>query len=192
MNDKQFGYFHITIKNELHRPLFTSNNERAFVISFLQQTLSMRTIIESPLGHQSLAAHIDLLTFSLIRSSCQLIVFGISRHSVDVLSRRLCNELHDYIATYQTTSKPEFSIVIKHLYGPHEALHRSVELHKQHEDWEYDRYSSIGFYLHDRRGDWMRPWRLAQLYAYNPENYRLLMQAKVTITYHQHATSSHA
>src|SRR5690606_10730899 len=74
----------------------------------------------------------------------------------------------------------EFSIVIRHLAGPHAALQQSVVLHLQHTDWEYDRYSSIGFYLHDRRGDWMHLWRLSQLYANDSTHYQMLLADGLT------------
>ena len=66
----------------------------------------------------------------------------------------------------------------KKLRGAHQALEQSVAIHSLHTDWEYDRYSSIGFYLHDRRGDWMRLWRLSQLYDNEPTHYRALVAEK--------------
>lgn len=173
----QFGYFKITIASESPRTLFKSNNERAFVLSFLQQALSMRTVLEGPLGYQSLAAHVDLLAFSLVRSSCQLVVFSISRQSMDVLCRRLCRELEEYMAAYGEVARLQLTVATTQLSGPHDALHQTTLLHKRHEDWEYDRYSSIGFYLHDRRGDWVRLWRLAQLYGCDSEKYRQMIES---------------
>ncbi len=61
---------------------------------------------------------------------------------------------------------------MKKLSGKHEALALSASIHLLHKDWEYDRYSSIGFYLHDRRGDWMKLWRLTQLYDNDATLYR--------------------
>lgn len=174
--NKHFGYYHISIQGSSSRALFGSNNERAFVLSFLQQTLSMRTIIESPLGYRTLATHIDLLAFSLTRSSCQLVLFGISLRSVKILCAQLCQELQGYQASYGITTQPTRTS-ISSLAGPHTALQQSITIHQQHEDWENDRYSSIGFYLHDRRGDWMRLWRVSQLYECDPEKYRALCEA---------------
>ena len=65
---------------------------------------------------------------------------------------------------------------IRKLAGEHEALGLSADIHLIHKDWEYDRYSSIGFYLHDRRGDWMKLWRLTKLYDNNAAAYRNFIQ----------------
>ena len=66
------------------------------------------------------------------------------------------------------------------LAGRHEALCVSKEIHLLHEQWRYDRYSSIGFYLDDRRGDWMRPYRLTSLFNAQPKQYLQFIKSQET------------
>ncbi|HWT39980.1 MAG TPA: hypothetical protein VN081_01740, partial [Dongiaceae bacterium] len=161
-----------------NRRFFTSNNERAFVISQLQNILSTRSLLDNPNGYRALSAHIDLLAFSLTTTGIELLMFSISELSVHRLAAQLLTQLIDYRQTYQTVHFQEtlYCKKVQKLCGPHEALARSISLHCLHNDWEYDRYSSIGFYLHDRRGDWMRLWRLARLYHNQPTYYRQLIE----------------
>ena len=66
------------------------------------------------------------------------------------------------------------------LNGRHEALNISKEIHLLHDNWRYDRYSSIGFYLDDRRGDWMRPYRLTSLFGAKPKQYLKFLKSQET------------
>lgn len=66
------------------------------------------------------------------------------------------------------------------LIGRHEALNVSKEIHLLHDDWRHDRYSSIGFYLDDRRGDWMRPYRLMTLFNAKPKQYLRFLRSQET------------
>jgi hypothetical protein len=175
-------YYLVTIRSGSTRALLGSNNERAFMIAQLQELLNARSILEDPQNYRALAHHIDLLAFSLLPYTIQFVLFAISPESVS----RLCNSLLDRLFTYQDTQLLRASSVpfthIHPLRGPHDALHATIRLHLSHPDWEYDRYSSIGFYLHDRRGSWMRLWRLTHLYDNQPEHYLQLMLARPLVT----------
>lgn len=178
---KTYGYYTITIDVFDASRLIQTNSERAFIISQLQDLLSPRLIIDAVPAYKQLASCIDLLAFSITSRSVQLLVFSVDTSITSHLAHCIAIRLTEYqqgfrASTYQ--SLPEPCIRIKKLRGPHQALAKSVELHGLHEDWEYDRYSSIGFYLHDRRGDWMRIWRLSQLYDNESMNYRLLLDSK--------------
>lgn len=172
-----FGYFLISVSSVLEGRLIVSNNERAFVVSQLQDVLGVRSLLEDPYSNRRLSAHIDLLAYSIAPQTIQLLVFAISRKSARNLATLLSDRLRQYQSEYRVTGRSrDTTCTIKRLLGQHQALGASIAMHCQHSDWEYDRYSSIGFYLHDRRGDWMRPWRLCRLYENNPEVYRLLLQ----------------
>lgn len=174
--EKTHGYYHVSVTLRGGGRLLHSNNERAFVVSQLQDMLSPRLLLNDVPAHKQLASCIDLLTFSLRDSSIQLIVFTIDQSLLATFLDHILSRLIQYRSEY-TALIPELdtSVTIDKLAGPHQALAHSVNVHLLHEDWEYDRYSSIGFYLHDRRGDWMRTWRLAQLFESDSKHYRDLL-----------------
>lgn len=179
------GYYLVTIRPNGPGPLLHTNSERAFLISCLQDSLSTRSVLVATNPSAELAVHVDLLCFSILKEAIQFIAFTIARSSLQTLT----NSITSSLATYQSdafnrypanTPHSEPTISIRKLVGPHEALNMSVQLHLNHFDWEFDRYSSIGFYLHDRRGDWVRLWRLSQLYENNTNNYRGLIELAVS------------
>jgi hypothetical protein len=175
-----FGYFLITISSVTEGRYIVSNNERAFIISQLQDLLGVRSLLEDPYSNRRLSAHIDLLAYSISPNSIQLLLFAISRKSAKSLASLIGNRLKQYKSEYGPARYiHEHACSIKRLIGSHQALGISIKLHCQHTDWEYDRYSSIGFYLHDRRGDWMRTWRLSRLYENDAEIYRLLIESEL-------------
>lgn len=183
-------YFFISIYPGSTVKLLASNNERAFIISQLQDILSARSLLEDPGALYRLASHIDLLAYSILTNSIQLVVFSISRESAQILCDLLTNRLRQYQSEWRKNKigNTQPLVFVRRLVGPHEALSLSTQIHLNHSDWEFDRYSSIGFYLHDRRGDWMRIWRLTQLYENTQSNYRQLLDGS---TQHLHATSTH-
>jgi hypothetical protein len=176
-------YYAITVSSYDGSKLLASNNERAFVVSQLQDLLNARSFLEEPFVQRRLAHHIDLLAFSLLPYSMQFVAFAISPQSADMFSSIIIERLRQYQSDQSVTPLPAPIVQIKTLVGPHEALQATLSLHRAHKDWEYDRYSSIGFYLHDRRGTWMRVWRLTHLYDNRPEHYLDLIQQSATLVH---------
>mgnify|MGYP007068584775 CR=1 FL=1 len=175
------GYYLVTLRPHTFGVLLGTNNERALIISLLQDILTSRSLLEESSTHTKLASHIDLLAFSILKEGIQLVVFSIAKSSLTILGELIILQLGLYYSEYEPNAfqnkhfvKPTTSI--RQLIGPHDALKASVQLHCNHPDWEFDRYSSIGFFLHDRRGDWVRLWRLSYLYENNTNNYRQLME----------------
>lgn len=170
---KTNGYYHARVCSAESSRFFKTNNERAFIRVQIQQLLAARSVLEDPLYAKSLAHHIDLLAFSISPDGLELLAYCIDISSLEHLINILLERLTQFQSEYQLyKQRPDASISIRKLAGEHEALSLSANIHLLHNDWEYDRYSSIGFYLHDRRGDWMKLWRLTKLYDNDASTYR--------------------
>jgi hypothetical protein len=161
------GYYHIHIHARSAGRFLKTNNERAFISMQMQQLLAARSVLEDPLYAKSLPHHIDLLAYSISEDGIQLLAYCIELSSLE----RLGQYRSEYWLQYQQANSKAV-VSINKLAGEHESLAVSARIHLHHKDWEYDRYSSIGFYLHDRRGDWMRLWRLTRLYENDASAYR--------------------
>lgn len=176
------GYYQVRIASPAHQSLLPTNGDRAFIVSQLQDLLSPRLLLHDIAAHRQLASCIDLLAFSITRSEIHLLIFSIDTAIAQYFSRCIASRLQQYRSEQHpsnTRSTPEPIVLVKKLRGPHQALARSIAIHLLHQDWEFDRYSSIGFFLHDRRGDWMRIWRLTQLYDNVPDQYRTLLYGNI-------------
>ena len=178
-----YGYYRVTLQKSDGTMLVQSNTERAFIVTQLQYLLSPRLILGEIPAYRQLASCIDLLSFSIKSDTVELLLFSIDKG----IARYLADQIVEHFEQYQTELRPSAlrnhrlgtAVTLRTLTGPHDALATSVLIHLRHEDWEYDRYSSIGFYLHDRRGDWMRTWRLSQLYENKPDQYLELIHSKL-------------
>lgn len=177
---KSYGYYYVTIRSAKPGRLLQSNNERAFIISQLQDLLSPRLLLTTIPAYKQLASCIDMLAFSVRDTGIDFVLFSVDTHITEEFIEYIMLRLTQYQSEYSYLGKyrerknntaPAFRIQSRPLIGPHRALAKSIEIHLLHDNWEFDRYSSIGFYLHDRRGDWMRTWRIAQLYENTPEHY---------------------
>lgn len=172
------GYYQITITACSSPRLLRTNNARAFVVSQLQDLLSPRLLLDAVPAYKQLASCIDLLAFSITSEAITLITFSIDAPLTARFAQYIASKLSEYQSEYapdNLINESDARITLKKLRGPHQALEHTVAIHMTHPDWEYDRYSSIGFFLHDRRGDWMRIWRLAKHYDNDPSQYRLLL-----------------
>ena len=178
ISTKTNGYYHVQVCSSKPTRFFRTNNERAFIGVQIQQLLAARSVLEDPLYAKSLAHHIDLLAFSISEDGIQLLAYCIDISSLHQFINILLSRLQQYRSEYQLfgTHPTEYSVSVRKLVGEHEALSLSADIHLLHKDWEYDRYSSIGFYLHDRRGDWMKLWRLTRLYDNDTDTYRHFIQ----------------
>lgn len=182
-NKSAANYYQLVItsrgQNAGFQPILHSNSERACVIATLQDTLrSTYTSMYHPVVSK-LVTHIDLLGFSITRSDISLVLFALTRQDAQNLGALIVHRLTEFQHD-EYIHHPPVSILqvrITPLPGPRNALHTTTQLHARHQDWEHDRYSSVGFYLHGRRGEWMRLWRITSLYGNDPEKYRALLCA---------------
>ncbi|UTX51456.1 hypothetical protein KI440_00640 [Candidatus Saccharibacteria bacterium TM7i] len=195
------AYYLLNIKASHRTPFRTiihSNTERAYIIAILQDTLGGHALNPHAITLQRLATTTDLLAFSITRTSISLLLFAFNQADVQTLGVLLINKLIEFQESEHINhpQNPALRADMQILCGPHDALHVSTQLHAQHSDWEHDRYSSIGFYLHGRRGDWMRLWRLTRLYNNHSETYRALVCATINTRqkkpFTEHVTSLHA
>lgn len=155
-------YYHLWIAAAKDQVFFASSIDKAFFVSLIQDILSPRR------RRQSLA----LVAYSLTDFGLNLLVFSESPRLVEGFGQRLLLKYVDYLNQQRDWEQLPFDTIFVHdrLGDEHEALNISREIHLLHDDWRHDRYSSIGFYLDDRRGEWMQPWRLTRLF-HNDSNW---------------------
>jgi len=177
------GYFHIWMSAVEGRSFFDNDQAKAFFITLLQDNLSPRARLQElslqPIGF---AHAIDLLAFSLTERGVHLLIYTKNKKSIEELGQVLLLSYLSYLQGQPGLSKLPFHslFIFDGLAGRHEALYVSRDIHLLHEDWRGDRYSSIGFYLDDRRGDWMRPYRITTLFNNVPRRYVQLIKSQKT------------
>jgi hypothetical protein len=176
------GYFHVWISSAKDISFFHTDNDKAFFITLIQDNLSPRMKLGGINIHpRGYSAEIDLLAYSLTETGVHLLVHTVRKTAIEEFGQMLLLSYEEYLQELPTKILPFDTIFIfDKLLGRHEALHVSREIHLLHEDWRGDRYSSIGFYLDDRRGDWMRPYRLTTLFENKPRNYLRFIKSQAT------------
>ena len=177
------GYFHLWISSANDASFFATDVDKAFFMTLIQDHLSPRAKLQST---HSLSTHfgveIDLLAFSLTQSGVHLLIHTSRKTAIDEFGQALLLSYSEYLQVQQTITKLPFDtiFIFDKLTGRHEALCVSKEIHMLHDDWRGDRYSSIGFYLDDRRGDWMRPYRLTSLFEGKSRQYLKFIKSQET------------
>lgn len=177
------GYFHVWISVVEGAVFFGSDEDRAFFMTLIQDNLSPRQKL-SELSTRSwgYSSEIDLLAYSLTITGVHLLVHTTRKAAIEEFGQVLLFSYQTYLQQRSILAQLPFDtiFIFDKLLGRHEALNVSREIHLLHEEWRYDRYSSIGFYLDDRRGDWMRPYRLASLFGGKPKQYLQFMKSQTT------------
>ena len=177
------GYFHVWISSVKDALFFIDDNDKAFFMTLLQDNLSPRSKLAGftvfPTG---CSADIDLLAYSLTVTGIHLLVHTGRKTAIEELGQSLLYAYQTYLQNKSSVSKLPFDtiFIFDKLMGRHEALNVSREIHLLHDQWRYDRYSSIGFYLDDRRGDWIRPYRLTSLFGGKPKQYLRFIKSQQT------------
>jgi len=172
-------YYHLWINSTHKKSFFITNLDKAFFISMLQNNLSPH----KKLGDTSVTKHsysddIDLLAYSLTETGVHLLINASKESVVDKFAHDLLvGYLKYFLNEHKKQDSPFNSIFIyEQLKDAHDALHASKDIHLMHQDWRHDRYSSIGFYLDDRRGDWIKLHHLSGLYDFSAKRYLDFLQ----------------
>lgn len=174
------GYFHVWISGNKDIPFFHSDHDKSFFVTQMQDALSPRTrLSDIPGSSKGFSREIDLLAYSLTTTGVHLLIHTTRKTSIEELGQSLLISYANYLQNDITSHSLPFDtiFIFDKLNGRHEALNVSREIHLLHDDWRSDRYSSIGFYLDDRRGDWMRPYRLTSLFGGKPRQYLRFMKS---------------
>lgn len=177
------GYFHIWISSIKESLFFNSNDDKAYFMTLIQDALSPRARLdELSTVRGNHMSEVDLLAYSLTPTGVHLLVHTIRKSAIEAFGQTLLFSYQTYLQQHQLRDQLPFDTIFMFdkLLGRHEALAVSKEIHLLHEDWRYDRYSSIGFYLDDRRGDWMRPYRLTSLFGGKPKQYLSFIKSPET------------
>ena len=173
------GYYLIRIIVRGAGRLLTSNNERLFVITRLQTLLEYRARVSTIPLYRQLSTCIDLLAYHISGEEISLVLFSLSKPAINELLRELLDGLREYRYSYGQVTMPRFHQIVTKLAGPHDCLAATVSVHTAAKDWENTRYTSIGFYIDERRGDWMRIWRMSTIFEESAEKYRALLYAHI-------------
>lgn len=177
------GYFHVWVSSIEGAVFFDDNEDKAFFMTLIQDNLSPRGKLAELKVHSSgYSSEIDLLAYSLTETGVHLLVHTTRKTAIEEFGQALLFSYQTHLQQRISRQRLPFDtiFIFDKLVGRHEALHVSREIHLLHQQWRDDRYSSIGFYLDDRRGDWMRPYRLTSLFNGNPKQYLRFMKSQET------------
>lgn len=175
MNNNETGYYyHLWIAAAEDQLFFASSLDKAFFISLLQDSLSPKKKLDSCWHvHVRELAQLSLLAYSLTDFGVSLLVHCGNTHELESFGQQLLTSYIAYLQDQKAWEILPFDTIFAHdlLAGTQEALTVSREIHLLHDEWRHDHYSSIGFYLDDRRGDWIQPWRLTQMFNNDTQRY---------------------
>jgi len=168
------GYFHVWISAVEGAAFFGCSEDKAYFMTLIQDNLSPRKKLDDhSVRLKGYSSEIDLLAYSLTTTGAHLLVHTTRKTAIEDFGQALLFAYQVYLQEQINVDQLPFDtiFIFDKLAGRHEALNVSREIHLLHDDWRGDRYSSIGFYLDDRRGDWMRPYRLTSLFEAKPKLY---------------------
>jgi hypothetical protein len=156
-------YYHLWIAAAKDQVFFQNNLDKAYIITLFQDLLSPRNSFENI---QNFSKDLELIAYSLTEYGMNLLLVGTHTRAIEDFGQSLIARYIDYLHQQRSWEIVPFDTIFAYddLADEHEALAISREIHLLHKDWRNDRYSSIGFYLDDRRGDWLNAKHLADLY----------------------------
>lgn len=155
------SYYHVWIAANQDQTFFKQSLDKAYFISLLQDQLSPRVHFQT---HHP--APVDLMAYALTDFGVNLLVCSLDSTAVEMFGQNLLLAYSDYLNQQTSWEVLPFDTIFAHdrLRDIGEALRISREIHLLPDNWRQEFYSSLSFYLDDRRGDWLQAWRLADLY----------------------------
>lgn len=171
---EEAGYFHLWLAATKRNTFFEGDFEKGFFLSQLRRLLS------SGGWGSDRPFPVELLAFSLTADGAHLLVYTSRKSLLELLCHTLFQRYGEYLAHRGSDTQLCPLLIVDNLTGVHEALNVSREIHLLHDDWLHTRYSSIGYYLSERRAPWMQLQRLSELFQDSPNNYRKFLESRPT------------
>lgn len=161
------SFYHVWISAAEGSVFFRTSYDKAFFIMLFQDYLGPQSERSDwSRYHQGFASQIGLIAYSLTDFGVNLLVHSASVNAVADFGQTLLSHYAAYLSQQRSWEVLPFDTIFVHekLADEHAALKLTRHIHLLHDDWRYDRYSSIGFFLDDRRGSWLEPWRITDLF----------------------------
>jgi len=160
-------FYHLWIAAADEHIFFADTLDKAFFVSLFQDNLSPRKNLDmnNPFINTT-SPQVALVAYSLTKFGVNILVTAPRDSMARAFGQILLIQYMEYLSHSKKMRAVPFDTIFTHdhIDTEYEALQVSKEIHHLHEGDHYDRYSSIGFYIYDRRGDWIQPWRLTRLY----------------------------
>lgn len=169
------GYYHLWIAAAKDQVFFETTLDKAYVIFLFQTLLSPRMGLDhTSAAYKNYSSELELIAYSLTDFGMNLLISATSAQIIEDFGQSVLIHYSEFLTEQRAWETLPFDTIFTYdcLADEHESLAISREIHLLHDDWRHDRYSSIGFYLDDRRGDWLHPWRLTNLYNNDAQWYQ--------------------
>lgn len=166
-------YVLVEINNKSNgSPIFLDGLDRAYLISLFQRYLTTnrpKFVEYSP--YKNYSYDIELVAFSLTDNKASLLLYQLSVGGFEQYIRSVLLSYSRYFSkrhnqTVRLLRKPTITFL-----SNKEAVLASKTIHRQTNDWRRSRYSSLGFYINERRGDWVKPVRITDAFNHSPSRY---------------------
>lgn len=177
-------YYHLWIAAAKDQIFFETSLDKAYIVHLFHEYLSPRMQLDNGFSqHHNYSSSVDLIAYSLTDFGMNLLLSASSTRSVEDFGQSLLTRYSEFLNQQRAWEMLPFDTIFTYdnLADEHEALGISREIHLLQDNWRHDQYSSIGFYLDDRRGDWLQPWRLTNLYNNDPEWYQNFLMDEVPL-----------
>lgn len=177
-------YYHLWIAAAKDQIFFETSLDKAYIVHLFHEYLSPRMQLDNGFSqHHNYSSSVDLIAYSLTDFGMNLLLSASSTRSIEDFGQSLLTRYSEFLNQQRAWEMLPFDTIFTYdnLADEHEALGISREIHLLQDNWRHDQYSSIGFYLDDRRGDWLQPWRLTNLYNNDPEWYQNFLMDEVPL-----------
>lgn len=152
--------------------IFLDGLDRAYLISLFQRYLTTnrpKFVEYSP--YKNYSYDIELVAFSLTDSKVSLLLYQLSVGGYEQYLRSVLTSYKRYFSRRHNQGAVAFRKPRVTPLSNNEAVIASKTIHRQANDWRDTRYSSLGFYINERRGDWVKPVRITSAFNNSPSRY---------------------
>jgi len=164
------AYYHVYNRGVEKRTIFLDEQDYVMFLGLLKRHLT-RSKEQSPRGilYESYAGRVELLSFCLMPNHFHLLFYlNNDPAAISGLMRRVSGTYTAYFNRKYERVGPLFQGVYKasRIDSDPYLLHISRYIHRNPKDYYNWPYSSLPYYLHGKKADWVVPNKIYQLYEW--------------------------
>ncbi len=171
------SYYHLYNRGNNKQPVFNDDQDYSVFMNLLKRHLGKKQS-EDKLGRLYPNYHdqLELLAFCLMPNHFHLLVYQHDPHAITRLMRSIGTSYTGYINNKYDQVGHIFqgSFLASRITSDNYWLHISRYIHLNPKDWKNWQWSSLPYYISDKKADWVRPKRILDGFEDSKDYYKFV------------------
>ncbi len=161
------SYYHVYARGHSKSEIFIDNADYAYFTNLFSRYLSKKPVLDRyNMPYPHMYKQVELLCYCLMRNHFHLLLYQHEEGAMQKLMKSIMGSYSRYFNNKYGRSGSVFESRYKASLISHYQylVHISRYIHLNRKQWQTTPYSSIGYYLADKRAEWVNPQPVLSLF----------------------------